>query len=212
MKKIVMVLTAAVLLGFLVYQGSMAFFHAETQVGAKISAGSLGIDLIESTNETNAEKTENGYKFMSVLPGAEIKSSVHVENVKEHTLYVRVTATKYWEDGNGNKLPDADASLIKLVTKDPANWIIMDDAANSNSENVYFYYRKPMKSDEVSTNLMDAIQISPELKATNYSTYQVHLSFDAEAVQSISGKDAVLSEWGAEIEFDENGNIISVED
>lgn len=79
MKKIVMVLTAAVLLGFLVYQGSMAFFHAETQVGAKISAGSLGIDLIESTNETNAEKTENGYKFMSVLPGAEIKSSVHVE-------------------------------------------------------------------------------------------------------------------------------------
>lgn len=212
MKKIVMVTTAAVLLTLLVYQGSMAFFHAETQVGAKISAGSLGITLVENSNHANAVKTENGYEIASVMPGDEIDSTVHVENVKEHTLYVRVTATKYWEDANGNKLNDADASLIKLQTKNPANWIIIDDAANSNSENVYFYYKLPMKAGETSTNLMDAIEISTDLKDQVYSDYRVNLSFEAEAVQSMSGTDAVLSEWGAEIEVDANGNIVSVDD
>lgn len=212
MKKIVMVTTAAVLLTLLVYQGSMAFFHAETQVGAKISAGSLGITLVENSNHANAVKTENGYEIASVMPGDEIDSTVHVENVKEHTLYVRVTATKYWEDANGNKLNDADASLIKLQTKDPSNWIIIDDAANSNSENVYFYYKLPMKAGETSTNLMDAVEISTDLKDQVYSDYRVNLSFEAEAVQSMSGTDAVLSEWGAEIEVDANGNIVSVDD
>ena len=212
MKKILMVAGTAVLLIFLVYQGSIAFFHAETQVGAKVSAGNLGIQLIENSDDKRAVKNGDEYQFLSVMPGDEIANTVHVENVKEHTLYVRVTATKYWEDKNGNKLPDADASLITLQTKDPANWIIKDDAANSNSEVVYFYYKLPMKSGTSTTNLMDAIQISTNLKDVNYSDYQVNLSFEAEAVQSISGTDAVLSEWGADMVLDKDGTIVSIDD
>lgn len=212
MKKIVMVTTAAFLLLFLVYQGSMAFFHAETQVGANISAGSLGIELVQDSQDEKAVKTEDGIQIASVMPGDEIDSSAYIKNVKDHTLYVRVTATKYWEDATGTKLPDADASLIALNTKDTKNWIIKDDAENSNSENVYFYYRLPIKANEISTNLMDAIKISSKLSDETYHDYRIVLTLEVDAVQSISGTDAVLSEWGADIELDADGNILSVDD
>lgn len=212
MKKILMVITAAVLLTALVYQGSMAFFHSETQVGAKISAGNLGIDLVENTESTNATKTDKGFQITAAMPGDEIKNAVYVKNVKDNTLYVRVTATKFWEDENGNKLPDADASLIKFKTNDLQDWIIIDDAENSNSEVVYFYYKKPIKSDTSSSNLIDSVIIDPRLEDKQYTNYRINLSFDAEAVQSYQGKDAILSEWGAEIVTDANGNIVSVED
>lgn len=212
MKKIAMVSIMAVILGFLVYQGSMAFYHAETTVGTPISSGSLGIELLQTVDETQSVKTEDGYSFVSVMPGDVLKDEVAIKNAKENTLYVRVTATKYWMDKDNQKLPEADASLISLISNHPQDWIIIDDAQNSNSEIVYFYYKHPIKSNDTSTNLVDHIKIDETLSDRSYINYQVKLSFEADAVQFYAGKDAILSEWGVDCTMDENGDIISVDD
>lgn len=212
MKKILLVAGTGILFTLLVYQGSMAFFHAETNVGSEVSAGNLGINLVEQIDEKDTIKTNDGYQILASMPGDEIKNTVYVENKKDYALYARVTATKYWIDANGNKLNDADASLITLKTKDTSNWIIIDDAANSNSEVVYFYYRIPVDKNEITSNLVDSIQISNDIKNGEYEKYQIHLSYEAEAVQSIAGADAALSEWGVEFVIDKQGNILSVEE
>lgn len=212
MKKIMLVVTAAALLTLLVYQGSMAFFHAETSVGSRVSAGNLGVELIEHVDEENATKSADGFQIRNAMPGAEINNTAYVQNKKDYPLYARVTATKYWVDENGKKLPDADAALITLVTKDPTNWIVIDDAASSNSEIMYFYYRLPIEKGQKSTNLMDAVRISKEIKNGEYTNYQIHLTFEADAVQSAAGAEAALSEWGVEFTIDSQGRITSVVD
>lgn len=204
--------TVALLFIFLVYQGSMAFFHAETEVGAKISAGKLGISLIENSTHENATKVDDGYRYTGIMPGAMINNTAYVENVKEKSLYVRVTAEKYWETKTGEKLADLDASLIELYTANSSDWIIIDDSQNSNSEVVYFYYKYPMAQGAKTTNLLDNIKISSDLSDKDYRNLQINVQLEADAIQTYAAEDAVLSEWGIELELDENGTIISIID
>lgn len=211
MKKIGMLVITAAMLMILVYQGSMAFLHSETELNTKISAGNLGIQLIENIQTSNVQKAEKGYHITS-MPGAEIKDEVYIKNVKDHSLYVRVTASKHWEDADGNKLVDADASLITLQSENANDWIIIDDAENSNHELVYFYYKKPLNADESSSHMIDKIMINKNLKDQAYSKYRIKLNFEAEAIQSIAGKEAALAEWGIEMNTDKDGNIVSIED
>lgn len=56
MKKVWMIAAMAVLLFTLVYQGSMAFFHAEKNIGTRISAGTLG------TGQSHKKVLENQYR------------------------------------------------------------------------------------------------------------------------------------------------------
>lgn len=209
MKKIILIATAVVLLVCLVYQGSIAFFHTETQVGTKVSAGRLGINLVETSTHENVVVSETGYRFSSIMPGSRIHSEAYIENVKDKTLYVRVSAEKYWESKEGVKLPDANSSLITLVTNNPENWIVKEDEG-SNGEIVYFYYRLPIKANEKSSNVLDAIEVSEGLTDKDYKGYQINVNLEAEAIQSTVAQDAVLSEWGIEIELDADGNIVSV--
>ncbi|MEJ8736730.1 hypothetical protein WKT02_04640 [Erysipelotrichaceae bacterium HCN-30851] len=212
MKKVAMVISAGLLLTFLVYQGSMAFFHAQTEVGTRISAGTLGIDIVEESTNRWARKTDNGFDFEKVMPGSQIDSSAYIENVEDMTVYVRVTATKYWTDQDGNKLPDADASLITMNYSNTDDWIVIDDSENSNNEIMYFYYRKPLNPNEKTSDVIDGLTIDSKLSDQTYGNYKIHLSLDAEAVQTTDGIDAAMSEWGMTIETDENGNIKSVEE
>ncbi|MEG1732653.1 MAG: hypothetical protein RR252_05835 [Longicatena sp.] len=212
MKKILMISTIAVLLITLVYQGSMAFFVAEQSVATPISAGKLGMKLVDYSEEKNAVMSKKGYQFEKAMPGAVLSRQVHVENVEQKTLYLRVSATKYWTDKDGNKLPDKDASLIKLTTKDPTNWIIRDDAANSNSEIVYFYYRYPLKANDKTTNIMDAIEISSQLTNQEYAEHQVKVLIEANAVQEYAAKEAIENEWGMDATFDKNGVLLDIKE
>lgn len=206
MKKITMVITAAVLLALLVYQGSIAFFHAQTSIDTKLSAGTLGIKLVEEDiSEMNDE-----HQMIPIMPGSIINHKVYIKNIKEKTLYVRVIATKYWEDQNGHKITNADASKIKLMTKNPENWIINDDSQNSNSEVIYYYYRKPIKANEITPNLIDMIKIDENLSNKEYSHYKMRVDLEANAVQSTAAVEAVLSEWGADLKLDDQGMIISI--
>lgn len=212
MKKLMMVLCTGILLFCFLYQGSIAFFHKETSVKAKISAQDLGIQLNVHSDEKNAEQKENGYRFEAAMPGAQLDHHVWVENTKAHTVYVRVTVTKYWEDAQGNKLPDADASFISFLPQDPQNWIVIDDAQHSNHELLYYYYRLPMETGKQSSEFIQTIQISPQLSDQTYAQRSIHVTYEAEAIQAIDGEAAALSEWGIEVHLDKDGTLQSVSD
>lgn len=212
MKKIVLFAFTSILLITLIYQGSMAFFRAETQVGTKISAGTLGIQIKQMSDEENAIQKEDGYQFNAAMPGSTLNNSAYIENTKDKTLYVRITAKKYWEDANGHKLNDANHALIELDTVAQDDWIIIDDAENSNAENIYFYYKKPIQAGERSSNLYDYIKIAQEMDDIRYKDYQIRVVLEADAVQSAVAQDAILSEWGMDVTFDEEGNMIAVEE
>lgn len=211
MKKLILVVIAGLMMGTLLYQGSMAFFHEETSVDTKISAKDLGISLIITSSDETLTRTQDGTVISSLMPGDVIDQKVAIENTKAHSLYVRVSVLKYWEDASGKKLPDADASLISLQSNGAQNWLMIDDAENSNSELVYFYYTKPMKHGDVSSALMEAIEVSSELKDQTYADYRMHISYDAEAIQAIAGSDAALSQWGVDLNILADGTISSVE-
>ena len=212
MKKIMLVVTTVVLLAIFVYEGSLAFFHAQTDISANISAGNLGIELVQDMDKEKITKTENGFQIRSSMSGDEIKDRVYVENKRDHSLYTRVAVTKYWVNKDNEKMVDADASKLKLITEDTSKWIIIDDADNSNSEIVYFYYKLPLEKGGKTTNLVDAIKISHEIKNGEYADYRIHIAYDADAIQSIAGAEAALSEWGVELSVDEEGSITSVVD
>ena len=70
-----------VLLAIFVYEGSLAFFHAQTDISAKISAGNLGIELVQDMDKEKITKTENGFQIRSSMSGDEIKDRVYVEKM-----------------------------------------------------------------------------------------------------------------------------------
>lgn len=185
MKKKVLLAIAALLLLVFVYQGSLAFFRKEKGVSTPISAKTLGIELIDHTDDTRAEMTAEGYTFKNVMPNDALHREVCVKNVKEKNLYVRITATRYWKDRDGKA---------------------------SNHEIVYFYYKKPILPQDQSDNVIDRIVLSEDIKGEEYQEYQAYLHLQADAIQDVVAQEAILAEWGIEATFDKQGNITSIEE
>lgn len=210
MKKIAGIIVVGILFITLVVQGSVAYFHEETSFSNRISAGTLGIDLVESSDENSAKLGENGYQFAKTMPGAKLDRRVWVENTKDKSLYVRVRATRAWYDAQNEKRSDLDASLIRLLTKDTSNWIILDDGENSNQEIIYFYYKKPIAKGERTENIMDAFAISDQISNGDYQNVHAQIMFDAEAIQESAAMDAMLNEWGIDVTIDSDGTITEV--
>ena len=43
-----------------------------------------------------------------------------------------------------------------------------------------------------------------------YSGLQAKVDVEVDAIQKAAAQDAMLAEWGMDVEFDDNGNIVSV--
>lgn len=211
-KKPIIIAVASIALLTLVYQGTLAIFHEETNVSAQMSAGKLGIELVDSSNDKTAVLTDEGFVFEAAMPGSTLQRAIKVDNVKDKDLYVRITVKKYWDDAEGKKMVDAKADYISILTKKQGNWIILDKGATSNSEEFEFYYKRPLAPGESSDNVMDGIVLSTAMKESMYRNYHAVIEVKAEAIQKIGAKDAILTEWGIEANIDNNGNLQSIED
>lgn len=199
---------AIALMSMTVIGGSIAFFRAETQADNRMTSTNLDITLMEG-------KTEGGLKRLNsdtvslddVAPGSSIDRELYVKNEKESVAYIRVTLTKYWEDNQGEKLPDMDSQQIFIDLPDRENWIIEND---ENDENVYMYYRLPLETGEQTTAFMNKILIGQDGSALNndYTNLNAQIDVEVDAIQGYAAKDAILAEWGLDIEFDDNGIMV----
>ena len=203
-KKIKIVMLSLLLLG-IAYQGTLAVLHQSGNVDTIMSAGTLGIEIVG-----NKDKNSDSVKFESALPGSLLESQLKIENTKDKELYVRVVMTKYWTHNNGDKQVDANASYIHLITEQANDWYIVDNSESSNGEEVVFYYKKPITSKESTSFFLNAIQLSEDISDKAYANYHASLHIEANAIQKVGAKEAMLSEWGIEAEFNENGTIASI--
>lgn len=211
-KNFMIIGAAAVLLAATLISGTMASFQAETTSKNKISAGNIGIQLMEETANGGKEIKEGDIKNITGMPGDKIPEAIYVDNIKDNPLYLRVTLHKSWEDRSGEKNPEADANYISIITNQKDDWIIQADDVNG--EEMYFYYRKPLNEKESTSKIMDFIQIAniPSKEQNLYTGLSIAFDVEADAIQVIGAADAMLSEWGLEVKIDENGVLQEVEE
>lgn len=205
MKKKIIIAVALLLIAFGAYQGTLAIFHQETNVNSPISAGKLGIEIVNSATKKTTDETS----FEQILPGAIVDQPISILNAKEKELYVRIILTRYWIDENGKKVVDANAEYIQPTTMNPSNWLMSKDD-QANNEILYFYYKMPLSASETTSNFIDQIEFSSDINEQRYTKYKAHVALDAQAVQMIGAQDAMLSQWGIEVELDDNGNIVTI--
>lgn len=202
----------ALLLITVIMGTTFAYFRAETKSDNKITSGNIGISLIDTTSNENVLEDEQSILFGLRYPGDKIDKQTFIKNTSDNPLYARIRVDKYWADDSEKKVIEAKSNYIDLITNDTSHWIIQED--EKNSEYVYFYYRNPIESQQSSKNLVDQIGISGRItnnEEIDYTDLQIVLSFEAEAIQKVGAKQAILSQWGLDVEFDENGRMTEIE-
>lgn len=205
-KKIGLMSIAIGLLVVSIIGGSIAYFRADTDAKNQITAGNLGVELRLEDEENLENIINNGLEVSGGLPGDVYDYPLYAYNDGDFDSYIRITLTKYWEDQNGKKKFDADASKI-LLGLNKNDWIV--DESDHNSEVVYCYYRKPVSANGSTSHVVDHIQIA---NLTNqdqnlYSTLQVKVDVEVDAIQKVAAQDAMLAEWGLDVSFDNTGMI-----
>lgn len=210
-KRILLMGVAAALVTTAFIGGSLAYFQAGSgSVQQQINTKTLDISLSDSVS---GEPLIIG----NAMPGEiiDLDHKYTVKNTGNTALYVRVTVSKSWGDYKDDvfvKMHDKDDTLMQLKTGN--EWYIMENN-DGNEENVYLYYRKPLKTWEETSSILQDLEVAETL--TNaYTDKGIQLEIEAEAVQasSVSSvcQDAILAEWGIWAEIDQAGNIISIEE
>ena len=204
--RVVKICLAVMFIAAVAVGGSIAFFRTEKDANSPISSTNLGIEIMEGPQALQ----EGELVLDKVSPGDEIRRPLYVENVKDSSSYIRVTLTKFWQDENGEKLPEKDAKEIIVNVFDDENWIIDDQSDKENGEVVYLYYRLPIASQEITTNFLDSIQISETGKTldNSYAGLSAVVDVEVDAIQQYAAQEAILAEWGLDVEF--NGDSIQV--
>lgn len=191
--------------------GSLAYFQADSgNVQQQINTKTLNITLSDSASG-------DPLIVGNTMPGAviDLGNKYIVKNAGNASLYVRVTVSKSWgdyEDDTFVKAHDRNDTLMQLKTGN--DWYIMENN-DGNEENVYLYYRRPLKKWEETPSILEKLEVS-EVLTNEYTDKGIQLEIEAEAVQASDVpsvcQDAILSEWGIWAEIDQAGNIISIEE
>ena len=194
---------AICLLAISIIGGSIAYFRTETEGVNTISAGNLGVDLKLGQEADENNVVDDGLVLDGAVSGSEYAYPLYAENDGDFDSYIRVTLTRYWENQDGEKVFDKDASLIELVTDNENDWII--DDTDENNEVIYMYYRKPVTSGEETKNAVDTIKIGNI--GNEYTNLQAKIDVEVDAIQKAAAADAILAEWGMDVTFNEDGTI-----
>lgn len=190
-----------------------AFVASSDPITKDVTAPELGIMISQRIDENELQtgsvtQTENGLLYTGGVPGSTIPQKVNVVSADRSTdCYVRVALYRSWWSKDGTeKITDADKAdprEIAVETLSKEDWIIQEP--EDDTEVIYFYYKKPIASGQETSNLMDSFTILKESIKKNSNAYAnlgVQIEFEADAVQKVAAKDAMLAEWGVIAEFD----------
>lgn len=199
-KKIVTIIATFGLLTFVISSGTFAAIQADgNNVTTQISTSTLDISLDGDTSQI---------KFENIVPGETISKKIGISNIKEASIYTRVTIRKYWLNEENRKDENLDASIIKPLFND-TDWLVeFNDPQNG--EDLVLYYRKPLANTEKTENFLKGIVV-PTTLGNSFQNKKFALDIQVDAVQSLNGKDAMLSQWGVLATLDENGIINKIE-
>lgn len=197
-KKIVLMIAAILLLGTLAVSGTISYMVANTDTEHKVSAGNLDVKLVEPDNQA-----------AKVVPGERIDYPMKVKNTGDYPLYAKITVKKYWSEDD-KKYYNGNSDLIALVNKNADDWIMDDKTDMDNKEVIYFYSRKPIEPNKTSSEFISQVAISENVSGKDRSlNFNVNCTVDA--IQNIDVKNAMMAEWGLDVNISDDGilNIVN---
>lgn len=194
--------------------GTFAAIYTSTTTQADVSTDNLGIELVQtggsgavSMSATN--KYTGGFSYKGV-PGDTVAEQVAVKNTGSRDAYARVIINRSWQK-DGTKVSDLDPQEISIL-RSSGDWYV-DEASDSNHEQIVCYYKAPIAPGATTANVMDSFAVLKDQleKNTNaYSGYESHIEFKADGIQTSAAKDAMLAEWGVKVNLDSSGNITAM--
>ena len=110
----------------------VALIEKQADDSFKVVAGKNA--LMGETSQIGAAIKADG----KLLPGKTYSEVLAVRNTAEINEYVRVSVFKYWQDANGNKIPEMDSKWIKLGFVTGNGWTI--DKSSTTEERTMLYY------------------------------------------------------------------------
>lgn len=193
-KKILTLGLVAVLSAAAAISGTLAYFTDKEVKTNKFTVGNVNIELKEEHWDPN-EATH-------VYPGQVLEKDPVVTNIGSNDCYVRVEVTNLKQfKGEGTIVYIAREKvgddIVEHKGKLGANWVY-DEAgsypkkvgSNEEEDCAYFYYTKPLKPNEKTTALFDAIEMPTGL--TNRPTPSDAEHNNAESI--------VITAWAAQAE------------
>ncbi len=144
---------ALLLLGSGTVGGARAALNIQSEYyNSEVELNDIGVALIEKQaddsfkvvagkNALMGETSQIGAAIKAdgkLLPGKTYSEVLAVRNTAEINEYVRVSVFKYWQDANGNKIPEMDSKWIKLGFVTGNGWTI--DTSSTTEERTMLYY------------------------------------------------------------------------
>ena len=144
---------ALLLLGSGTVGGARAALNIQSEYyNSEVELNDIGVALIEKQaddsfkvvagkNALMGETSQIGAAIKAdgkLLPGKTYSEVLAVRNTAEINEYVRVSVFKYWQDANGNKVPEMDSKWIKLGFVTGNGWTI--DTSSTTEERTMLYY------------------------------------------------------------------------
>lgn len=99
--------------------------------------------------------------------------------------------------------------MITLLNKNGDDWIIDDETDTNNKEVVYFYSRKPIEPNKTSSEFISQVAVSENVSVKD-RTLKLNVDCTVDAIQNIDVKNAMMAEWGLDVNISDDG-ILSIE-
>lgn len=74
--------------------------------------------------------------------------------------------------------------------------------------------KHPIETGEVTTNFLNQVKIAQSGADldNSYTNLKAKVDVEVDAIQQYAAQDAILAEWGLEVEFNDDGRITYVEE
>lgn len=213
-KKIIFWAALSVLALGAVFGGTMAAYQAETNTEKTISTSSVDIRL--NIEGTAVDDQGNVLYNSSDLKDGVVTGRVSATNAGNKAVYLRIQITKAWYRGEEKIFEaggrDVDSRTIEAHLINPEDWLVPEDFEDQNHENIYIYYKKVLNAGETTSEVMDSFSLlkNADGNTNQYAGLSARMRFDANSIQTVAAKDAMLAEWGVIAAFDADGRIVSI--
>ena len=193
-------------------RGTYSEIKSSFETQKAINAPYIGIDFVNG----NGSAIADNYMASEVygMPGDIIGNGLAIKNTENSAAYVRVTIYRYWENEDGTKDTSSkddpeylDPAQLKFNVAD--GWLIFD--GDEYSEVMYAYYTRPLDPGEAALIIDSYTYLDVTQNNNLYADKTIHIEFYGYGIQTIAAKEAFKAEWGVDVEFDDNQNIISIE-
>lgn len=162
-----------------------AFIIRSTTANNIITFGNLKMQLIQTTLDQNNQEQEVAQTDdINITHKPVINRIIKIKNVGRHEFFVRVSPEIIGIDASNHSFK---ANELVLYNCNADDWIYRDG---------WYYYKKIVKRNETTSNLMTEVKFDLDKITANYPKGKFKLNIKAEAVQAENNADNVLSAVG----------------